>query len=130
MKASITIGGKKLSIVWADIEEFGTYCHDSACIALNSNLKGDAMTAMDTLRHELMHAALAISGVGFGITQEQEEQIVRCMESIFSQHGISSTRMALDGAERPKNGRLRLKQYQHVRGGHDDGRKAENGKHT
>lgn len=83
MKASITIGGKKLSIIWADIEEFGTYCHDSACIALSSSLKGDAMTAMDTLRHELMHAALAISGVGFGITQEQEEQIVRCMESIF-----------------------------------------------
>lgn len=83
MKAHIEIGGKKVQILWADIEDYGNYCHDSAYIALNSSLKGDSITAMDTLRHEMMHAALAISGVGFGITQEQEEQIVRCMETIF-----------------------------------------------
>ncbi|CAB4156175.1 hypothetical protein UFOVP674_52 [uncultured Caudovirales phage] len=83
MKASITIGGHKVSVMWADIEDYGTYCHDSSVIALNSNLKDDPITAMTTIRHELMHAALAVSGVGFGVTPEQEEQIVRCMESIF-----------------------------------------------
>ena len=83
MKAFIEIGGQKVHILWADIEDYGNYCHDSRAILLRSEMQGDALNTVTTLRHEAMHAALAISGVGFGLTEDQEEQIVRCMETIF-----------------------------------------------
>lgn len=83
MKAFIEIGGQKVHILWADIEDWGNYCHDARKIFLRSDMQGNVSDTVTTLRHEVMHAALAISGVGFGLNKDQEEQIVRCMETIF-----------------------------------------------
>jgi hypothetical protein len=37
---------------------------------------------LSTLRHEMVHAALAIGGVAFSESME-EEAIVRCMDELF-----------------------------------------------
>jgi hypothetical protein len=83
MSAFITIGGKKLTLIWSEIDDYGSYFHDAGTIVLRSDLKDNPIEALNTLRHELMHAALAISGVGFGLDDEKEEQVVRCMDGIF-----------------------------------------------
>lgn len=37
-----------------------------------------------TLVHELMHAALGTSGVTYGLTEEQEEQVIVCLEAFIN----------------------------------------------
>lgn len=77
------VGGQRLRIdVSTSIEDWGHYDHDRKVITVSHRTLEKATTLRTTLRHELMHAALSISGVSY-CTGFQEEAVVRCMEDIF-----------------------------------------------
>ena len=82
---TVTIAGRRIKLVveefkGIDSDTFGEYDHDDKLIQINTGL--DDKVALETLRHEMMEAALLISGVGFSERYEQEA-VVRCMEEIF-----------------------------------------------
>ena len=79
---SISIGGLKVRIVIAEnIEEYGNFSLDDLTITLR---KGDSKVMKDTLRHEMMHAAFAIGGIGHCKPfEEVEEGVVRCLDHLF-----------------------------------------------
>ena len=82
---SITIGGQKVKVKLQSFNDydgytFGQYFHDNKIIQLNPDQSDKNLVI--TLRHEMMEAALLISGVGFSDNYEQEA-VVRCMEEIF-----------------------------------------------
>lgn len=80
---SVIVGGQRIRIdVSTAIEEWGQYDHDRKVITLSHRAFEKSSTLRATLRHELMHAALSISGVSY-CTGFQEEAVVRCMEDIF-----------------------------------------------
>lgn len=77
---SIRIGGRQVKInIVDDLEEYGNFTEDTLTIQLK---KADAETMRVTLRHELMHAALSISGIAY-IERLPEEAIVRCFDNLF-----------------------------------------------
>ena len=82
---TITIAGRRIRLVvepfkGVDSDTFGEYFHDDKLIQINTGLTDK--DALETLRHEMMEAALLISGVGYSERYEQEA-VVRCMEEIF-----------------------------------------------
>lgn len=80
---SVTIGGKRIRIrVVPDMEDWGQYHHDLAEIHISARSTEKLSSLKSTLRHEIMHAALSISGVGF-MTEFSEEATVRCFDEIF-----------------------------------------------
>lgn len=79
---SVTIGGKRVSIKVLDMDSWGEYDHDLARICIATKATANNKLLRDTLRHELMHAALNISGVAFAETIS-EESVVRCLDEIF-----------------------------------------------
>ena len=77
------IGGKRVKIkVSSDIEEWGSYYFDAQLIVISERSTHSRKLLLQTLRHEMMHASLAISGVSFS-TDFQEEAVCRCMDEIF-----------------------------------------------
>lgn len=78
----ITIGGKRIRVRRVRGQsEWGCYHHDIAEIRIRSGITDNE--AIDTLRHEMMHAALAIGCVSFA-TVLDEEAVVRCLsDEIF-----------------------------------------------
>ena len=81
---TISIGGKRLKVLWSsEMEDYGRYFHDAGTIVLRADLKNKPNEAMQTLRHEMLHAALAIGGVSFGMTSKLEEQVVRAADGLF-----------------------------------------------
>lgn len=82
---AVTIGGQKVKVKVRPFNDyggftFGQYFHDDKLIQLNPDQSEKDL--VETLRHEMMEAALLISGVGFSDNYEQEA-VVRCMEEIF-----------------------------------------------
>lgn len=79
----VTIAGRRLTVrVCPGVEAWGSYDHDDGAINISLDALQDPETAKATLRHEMMHAALKISGVGWS-ERYDEEAIVRCFENIF-----------------------------------------------
>jgi len=80
---SVIVGGQRIRIdVSTSIEDWGQYDHDRKVITLSHRALEKASTLRTTLRHELMHAAMSISGVSY-CTGFQEEAVIRCMDDIF-----------------------------------------------
>jgi len=79
---SIQLGGLKVKIIIAEnIEEYGNFSLDDLTITLRN---GDTKVMLDTLRHEMMHAAFAIGGIGHCKPfEEVEEGVVRCLDHLF-----------------------------------------------
>lgn len=80
---SITMAGVRLRVIRDDLSDdecFGFYSHDRKLIVLDKALTGKRLH--DTIRHEMLEAALTLSGVGFCEIYEQEA-ICRCMDEIF-----------------------------------------------
>ena len=83
-KALLQVGGQKVELrIVEGMQELGTYDHDSKIICINESLRDDDKEFFSTVRHELMHASLAISGVSFGMSEQVEEQVVRCFDGVF-----------------------------------------------
>jgi hypothetical protein len=83
MKAYINIAGRKIALEWEAGDNFGTYYHDERKITLDPVIRDNPEALLETLFHEMTHAALKISGVAFGLADGQEEQIVRCLEQLL-----------------------------------------------
>jgi len=79
---SIRIGGHKILIKVADLENLGEYHSDIKTIKINASIVADDKECFETLRHEMMHCALDVSGLSFCDSFE-EESIVRCMDNVF-----------------------------------------------
>jgi len=80
---SITMAGVRVRIQFRDLGDddcYGAYSHRRKLITIDKALKGKDLH--DTIRHEMLHAALGISGLSFCETYE-EEAIVRCMDEIY-----------------------------------------------
>ena len=78
---SVNVAGKKLRVKTAIGTDLGTYSHDDATIHLHP--EQSASSARETLRHEMVHATIAISGVGYALPNGVEEALVRALDSIF-----------------------------------------------
>ncbi len=83
---SVFVGGLCLKVVRADLSDegsWGDYDHDRRTIRLDASLGGESLK--ETLRHEMLEAALMIGGPAWneGSTCENTEAIVRCIECVF-----------------------------------------------
>ncbi len=79
---SVQVGGHKIDICFAQIENLGEYHTELKQIKINSSLAGYDKACFETLRHEMIHCAFDISGIAFCETFE-EEAIVRCLDNVF-----------------------------------------------
>ena len=80
---SITIGGVRVRIRLGDLGDddcYGRYSHRRKLITIDKTLKGKELH--DTIRHEMLHASLAVSGLSYSESYE-EESIIRCMDEIY-----------------------------------------------
>jgi hypothetical protein len=79
----VTIGGRTIAVrVDPDIDTWGEYRADDREIVLASRTVSKASSLRETLRHEMLHAALDIAGLSY-IKTFEEEAIVRCIDNIF-----------------------------------------------
>jgi hypothetical protein len=79
---SVNVAGRRLRVkIAASTDNLGTYSHDDATIQLHP--EQSQASAKETLRHEMLHATLAISGVGYALPAGVEEALVRALDSIF-----------------------------------------------
>ncbi len=77
---SIRMAGHTIEIVIDDsIADFGNYDADALRITIRP---GPPEVMRLTLRHEMLHAALSLSGIAY-IDKLPEEAIVRAMDTIF-----------------------------------------------
>jgi len=80
---SVAICGKTIRFVYEEgMDDFGTYLHDESTIKLAGRVKQNRKLLKDTIRHEMMHAVLWITGVAF-LERFEEETLVRCMDEVF-----------------------------------------------
>ena len=80
---SITVGGVRVRSLLGDLGDddcYGTYSHRRKLITIDKTLKGKDLH--DTIRHEMLHASLAVSGLSYSESYE-EEAIIRCMDEIY-----------------------------------------------
>jgi len=79
------IGGIKFRIIVAPIDggDFGRMQFDEKKILINTICLAKASLLRETLRHEMLHAALSVSGVAF-MERYDEEAIVRAVDHIFN----------------------------------------------
>ena len=80
---SVNIGGRIIAVrVDAELESWGEYRSDEREIVLSSRTLCKASTLRETLRHEMLHAALDISGLSY-LKNFEDEAIVRCIDGVF-----------------------------------------------
>ena len=79
---SVMIGGIKFNILIAKIETWGEMHFDDREIHISEKALATQKILLDTLRHEMLHASLSVSGISWAETYD-EEPIVRAMENIF-----------------------------------------------
>jgi hypothetical protein len=64
-------------------DTYGQFTFDDRLIEIDrDHLKEDPAGALETLRHEMMEAALLLTGVGF-MEKYDQEPVVRAMEQAF-----------------------------------------------
>jgi hypothetical protein len=79
----INIGGRTIAIrIDPRLEAWGEYHADDAEIVLSSRTIAKQSTLRETLRHEMLHAALDICGLSH-LERYEEEAIVRGIENVF-----------------------------------------------
>lgn len=76
----VTIGGKRIEVIEdPDLAEYGTFSPDEWVIRLGPSAR---VNQFETLRHEMIHACFAISGMSH-LRRFEEEAIVRCLENLL-----------------------------------------------
>mgnify|MGYP003145543508 CR=1 FL=1 len=82
---TICVAGISIKILRQDLSDddcYGYWQNDKKAIILDTRLTGKRL--LETLRHELLHAALDLSGVSFIETKGYpEEATVRALENLF-----------------------------------------------
>lgn len=80
---SVPIGGRKVKIrVIKGKEDWGEYFHDIGEIHISDKAFASRTILIETIRHEILEAALHIGGVAWSEHYDQEV-FVRCVEGIF-----------------------------------------------
>jgi hypothetical protein len=81
---SVLIAGYRIPVKVKDLNGacYGQYIPDTKVIELDKDTVKDKKLLRETLRHEMVEAALFISGVSWSDTYEQEP-IVRALDEIF-----------------------------------------------
>jgi len=80
----ISIGGRMLTVVVdPKLEAWGEYHADDRKIVLASRTLDKQSSLRETLRHEMLHAALDICGLSY-LERYEEEAVVRCVENVFA----------------------------------------------
>ena len=84
LPSSVMIGGIRFAIVCQKIDEgdYGRMIFDERKIVISTICLAKAQLLRETLRHEILHAALHVSGVSF-LERYDEEALVRAMDHIF-----------------------------------------------
>lgn len=83
LPSSVSILGRELKVTVTNLKGLhGDFSLDKSLIRIHQSVPVES--AKDTLFHEMIHAALAISGHNEMLTEGQEEAIVRMMEHAFS----------------------------------------------
>ena len=76
----IIIGGKRIEVIEdPDLVEYGTFDPDGWEIRLGPSAK---VNPLDTLRHEMIHAAFAVAGISH-LRRFEEEAVVRCLDNLL-----------------------------------------------
>ena len=76
---TITVGGMKFKIVFKDMEDYGEMDFDKKIISIRNGLSPEDQ--LDTLIHEVHHAALGVSGLSYILDCENtEEALVRIVD--------------------------------------------------
>lgn len=79
LPSKILVGGMEFKIILKDIEDFGIMDFDARVIYIRESLTREEQ--LDTLLHEVHHAALGISGLSNIINDDNtEEALVRLVE--------------------------------------------------
>ena len=81
----VDIAGHSLRIeknLAPDFADYGEYCHDGQKIVIGDKTMASERLALNTIRHEMLHAAMHLGGVSYNENHE-EESIVRCIEGLF-----------------------------------------------
>ena len=79
----VPIGGKVIKVtIDAQMESWGEYHAEKGEIRLAARCLENIKALTETLRHEILHAALDISGLSY-IKNFEEEALVRCIDTIF-----------------------------------------------
>ena len=80
---SVTVGGRKIAVrVDPEISDWGQFDTDVPEIRLSPRAVSKASSLRETLRHEMLHAALDVAGIAY-LKHYEEETIVRCIDTIF-----------------------------------------------
>lgn len=81
---SIEVAGCRVAVrVTKLTDTYGQFTFDDRLIEIDrDHLREDPAEALNTLRHEMMEAALLLSGVGF-MKRYDQEPVVRAMEQVF-----------------------------------------------
>jgi len=69
-------------VVDPKLEAWGEYHADDRKIVLASRTLDKQSSLRETLRHEMLHAALDICGLSY-LERYEEEAVVRCIENVF-----------------------------------------------
>jgi hypothetical protein len=80
---TVEIGGRTITVrICLDLEPWGEYRADAREIVLAYRATLSCETLIETLRHEMVHAALDLGGLSY--TKDfPEEPIVRCLDGLF-----------------------------------------------
>ena len=76
------IGGERFKIRIKRMEPWGEMHFDDREIRISQKAFTDQKILLDTLRHEMLHASLSVSGISWSEAYD-EEPIVRAIENIF-----------------------------------------------
>ena len=76
------IGGERFKILIKSMEPWGEMHFDDREIRISHKAFTDQKILLDTLRHEMLHASLSVSGISWAESYD-EEPIVRAIENIF-----------------------------------------------
>lgn len=81
---SVEVAGCRVAVRVTRLQDtYGQFTFDDRLIEIDrDHLRDDPAEALNTLRHELMEAALLLSGVGF-MERYDQEPVVRAMEQVF-----------------------------------------------
>jgi len=77
----VTIGGVTFKVKRTKIEAYGEMDFEVREITISTSIK-DNLVAIETLRHEMIHATLALAGHSWAENYD-EEALIRCLENMF-----------------------------------------------
>ena len=79
LPSKMSIGGMEFKIILKEIEDFGIMDFDARVICIRKSLTKEEQ--LDTLMHEVHHAALGVSGLSNVLNDDNlEEALVRLVE--------------------------------------------------